>query len=71
MLKLSYQHPPKDWVSIFAPSSCIMKIVTIVRRTGSGSVDIVWLIFWQRQECSTATIMVFVSAFRSEAKAMP
>lgn len=50
--------------------SCVMVIVTIVRiagmrRKGSGSVDIVWLAFWQQQECSIAVLMVSVSAFRS------
>lgn len=47
-----------------------MVIVTIVRiagmkATGGGSVDIVWLVFWQQQECSIAVLMVSVSAFRS------
>ena len=47
-----------------------MVIVTIVRIAGmkprgSGSVDIVWLAFWQQQECSIAVLMVSVSAFRS------
>ena len=36
-----------------------------MRQRGSGSVDIVWLIFWQQQECSIAVLMVSVSAFRS------
>ena len=50
--------------------SCVMIIVTIVRVAGmryrgSGSVDIVWLSFWQQQECSIAVLMVSVSAFRS------
>ena len=50
--------------------SCVMIIVTIVRiagmkQGGSGSVDIVWLVFWQQQECSIAVLMVSVSAFRS------
>lgn len=47
-----------------------MVIVTIVRiagmkATGGDSVDIVWLAFWQQQECSIAVLMVSVSAFRS------
>ena len=47
-----------------------MIIVTIIRiagmrQRGSGSVDIVWLAFWQQQECSIAVLMVSVSAFRS------
>ena len=50
--------------------SCVMVIVTIVRIAGmrlrpSGSVDIVWLVFWQQQECSIAVLMMSVSAFRS------
>lgn len=50
--------------------SCVMIIVTVVRiagmrQRGSGSVDIVWLAFWQQQECSIAVLMVSVSAFRS------
>ena len=47
-----------------------MVLVTIVRIAGiklrgSGSVDIVWLAFWQQQECSIAVLMLSVSAFRS------
>ena len=50
--------------------SGVMIIVTIVRiagikQRGSGSVDIVWLAFWQQQECSIAVLMVSLSAFRS------
>lgn len=50
--------------------SCVMVIVTIVRIAGmrprgTGSVDIVWLVFWQQQECSIAVLMVSISAFRS------
>ena len=50
--------------------SCVMIIVTVVRISGmrhggSGSIDIVWLAFWQQQECSIAVIMMSVSAFRS------
>lgn len=50
--------------------SCVMVIVTVVRiagmkPNGSGSVDIVWLAFWQQQECSIAVLMMSVSAFRS------
>ena len=49
--------------------SCVMVVVTIVRIAGiksrSGTVDIVWLAFWQQQECSIAVLMVSVSAFRS------
>ena len=46
-----------------------MVIVAIVRGAGmvrgGGSVDSVWVAFWQHQECSIAIIMVSVSAFRS------
>ncbi len=47
-----------------------MIIVTIVRIAGmrirgSGSVDIVWLFYWQQQECSIAVLMMSVSAFRT------
>ena len=50
--------------------SGVMIIVTIVRiagikQGGSGSVDIVWLAFWQQPECSIAVLMLSVSAFRS------
>ena len=46
-----------------------MVIVTIVRiagmqHGGNGNVDIVWLAFWQQQECSIAVLMVSISAFR-------
>ena len=49
--------------------SCVMVIVTIVRiagmqHGGNGNVDIVWLAFWQQQECSIAILMVSISAFR-------
>ena len=36
-----------------------------MRPRGTGSVDIVWLVFWQQQECSIAVLMVSISAFRS------
>lgn len=49
--------------------SIAMIIIAAVRiagiRRGDGEVDIVWLAFWQQQECSTALTMVCVSAFRS------
>ena len=49
--------------------SGVMVMVAIVRiagmRPGGGPVDIVWLAFWQQQECSIAVLMVSVSAFRS------
>ena len=50
--------------------SGFMVLVPIVRiagikQRGSGSVDIVWLSFWQQQESSIAVLMLSVSAFRS------
>lgn len=50
--------------------SGVMVLVTIVRAAGmklrsSGNVDIVWLAFWQQQECSIAVLMLSASAFRS------
>ena len=49
--------------------SLAMVITAITRISGinldGGAVDIVWLAFWQQQECSIAVIMVSVSAFRS------
>ena len=49
--------------------SLVMVVVAIARMSGiklaGGAVDIVWLVFWQQQECSIAVIMVSVSAFRS------
>ncbi|MCJ1283686.1 hypothetical protein MMC26_003017 [Xylographa opegraphella] len=49
--------------------SLVMVITAITRISGikleGGNIDIVWLAFWQQQECSIAVIMVSVSAFRS------
>ncbi|MCJ1402777.1 hypothetical protein MMC11_005998 [Xylographa trunciseda] len=49
--------------------SLVMVITAITRISGiklpGGAIDIVWLAFWQQQECSIAVIMVSVSAFRS------
>ena len=36
-----------------------------MRPRGTGSVDIIWLVFWWQQECSIAVLMVSISAFRS------
>ena len=48
--------------------SLFMIIIATIRMAGiqqtNGVVDIVWLAFWQQQECSIAVIMVSVSAFR-------
>ena len=49
--------------------SLVMAVIAIVRISGiklaGGAVDIVWIAFWQQQECSIAVIMVSVSAFRT------
>lgn len=49
--------------------SLVMAIIAIARMSGinltSKDVDIVWLAFWQQQECSVAVIMISISAFRS------
>ena len=49
--------------------SLVMAIFAIIRAAGvrlpSGNVDIVWLAFWQQQECSVAVLMVSLTAFRS------
>ena len=49
--------------------SLFMAIVAVTRMSAikleNDSVDIVWLCFWQQQECSVAVIMISVSAFRS------
>ncbi|MCJ1307077.1 hypothetical protein MMC25_000723 [Agyrium rufum] len=48
--------------------SLMMAVTAITRMAGvkleGGAVDLVWLSFWQQQECSIAVIMVSVSAFR-------
>lgn len=49
--------------------SLVMAIIAIARMSGvtltSGVVDIVWVAFWQQQECSVAVIMISITAFRS------
>lgn len=49
--------------------SVVMIIIAVIRISGirleGGEVDIVWLAFWQQQECSIAIIMVSLTAFRS------
>lgn len=49
--------------------SIVMAIIAVARMSGinltSGVVDIVWLAFWQQQECSIAVIMISITAFRS------
>lgn len=56
-------------LGIMLSLSLVMAIVAIVRlagiRLGGGEVDIVWLAFWQQQECSIAVCMLSVTAFRS------
>ena len=49
--------------------SLVMAIVALVRVSGihlpSGDVDIVWLSFWNEQECNIAVAMLSITAFRS------
>lgn len=49
--------------------SLVMILVAIVRiagyKTTNGVVDVVWLAFWQQQECSIAVMVVSISAFRA------
>ena len=49
--------------------SLVMAIIAIIRISGirlpAGEPDIIWLAFWQQQECSIAVIMVSLTAFRS------
>ena len=49
--------------------SLVMAIFAIIRGAGvrlpSSNVDIVWLAFWQQQECSIAVSMISITAFRS------
>lgn len=56
-------------LGIMLSLSLVMAIVAIVRlagiRLGGGEVDIVWVAFWQQQECSIAVCMLSVTAFRS------
>lgn len=56
-------------LGIMLSLSLVMAIVAIVRlagiRLGGGEVDIVWVSFWQQQECSIAVCMLSVTAFRS------
>lgn len=55
--------------------SLVMAIIAIARMSGINltykDVDIVWLAFWQQQECSVAVIMISISAFRSLFVASP
>lgn len=49
--------------------SLVMVLVAVVRISGvrlpNGKPDLVWLAFWQQQECSIAVTMVSLTAFRS------
>lgn len=59
----------KIGLSILLCLSLVMVVIAIARMSGiklnSENVDIVWLAFWQQQECSIAVIMISISAFRS------
>ena len=56
-------------LGIMLSLSLVMAIVAIVRiagiRMSSGEVDIVWVAFWQQQECSIAVSTFAITAFRS------
>ncbi len=59
----------KIGLGILLSLSLVMAVIAITRMSGiklaDGAPDIVWLAFWQQQECSIAVIMISVSAFRS------
>lgn len=54
-------------LGIILSLSLVMAIVAIVRiagiRMSGGEVDIVWLAFWQQQECSIAVSTLAITAF--------
>ena len=58
----------KIGLSLVLCLSLVMAMATITRMAGvrlsGGAVDIIWLIFWEQQECSIAVLMFSVSAFR-------
>lgn len=49
--------------------SLVMAIVAVVRISGirleTGDADIVWVTFWQQNECNVAVAMISLTAFRS------
>ena len=59
----------KFGLSAMLSLSLVMAIFAITRIAGTrlpgGPVDIIWLVFWQQQECSIAVIMFSMTAFRS------
>ena len=59
----------KFGLSVMLSLSLVMAVCAITRMAGihlkGGIVDIVWLAFWQQQECSIAVIMFSMTAFRS------
>lgn len=56
-------------LGIILSLSRLMVIVAIIRITSihmkSGEVDIIWLAFWQQQECSIAVSTFAITAFRA------
>lgn len=56
-------------LGIMLSLSLVMAIVAIVRIAGirlqTGEVDILWVAFWQQQECSIAVTTLAITAFRS------
>lgn len=67
--KVQIKTRQKFSVGLILCLSIVMIIIAAVRiggiKGGHGEVDIVWLAFWQQQECSIALTMVCVTAFRS------
>ena len=59
----------KYGLSAMLSLSLVMAICAITRMAGihleNDTVDIVWSVFWQQQECSIAVIMFSMTAFRS------
>ncbi len=63
------RYQQKLGLGVLLSLSIVMVIVAIVRVAGvrlqSGDVDIVWLAFWQQQECSIAVSTFAITAFRT------
>ena len=59
----------KIGLGIILSLSLVMIMVAITRMAGirlpQVVIDVVWLAFWQQQECSIAVIMFSMTAFRS------
>ena len=65
-IQLELRH--KMGIGVSLCLSSVLIAVAITRMAGfklaDGAVDVVWLAFWQQQECSLAVIVVSASAFR-------